>query len=109
MAKYFIALLLLISLKTAAQKSGEREAQKNAVQYTYTIIPAESGTYGYDIYANKKLLIHQPSIPGMPGNKGFLTKSKAITTAKFAIKKLQQGIVPPTITKEELQKLKVIP
>lgn len=109
MAKYFIALLLLVSIKTAAQKSSEEKEQKNAVQYTYTIISAESGTYGYDIYANKKLLIHQSLIPGMPGNKGFATKSKAITTAKFAIKKLQQGIMPPTITKEELQKLKVIP
>ncbi|MFI5152841.1 MAG: DUF4907 domain-containing protein, partial [Chitinophagales bacterium] len=44
---------------------------------TYQIFPAAGNSFGYDIFKNKKLLIHQPTIPGLPGNKGFIRKIDA--------------------------------
>ena len=72
---------------------------------TYRIIPAEGNTYGYEILVKNKLLIHQPNIPGMPGNKGFQRKTDAEKTAKLVIKKIQKGMMPPTIEKKELDSL----
>ncbi|KAA9037212.1 DUF4907 domain-containing protein [Ginsengibacter hankyongi] len=74
---------------------------------TYRIIPSEGNTYGYDISINNKLLIHQPNIPGMSGNKGFEKKSDAEKVARLVIKKLQQGMMPPTVEKKELDSLKI--
>jgi hypothetical protein len=73
--------------------------------YTYRIIPSEGNTYGYDISINNKLLIHQPNIPGMEGNKGFEKKSDAEKVARLVIKKIQKGIMPPTVEKKELDSL----
>ena len=74
---------------------------------TYRIIPSEGNTYGYDISINDKLLIHQPNIPGMGGNKGFAKKSDAEKVAILVIKKLQEGMMPPTVEKKELDSLKI--
>jgi len=74
---------------------------------TYRIIPSEGHTYGYDISINNKLLIHQPNIPGMEGNKGFEKKSDAEKVARLVIKKIQKGIMPPTVEKKELDSLRI--
>ena len=91
-------------------------AQKTAIStdtvvqnFTYKIIEASGNTFGYDVFANGKLLIHQATIPGMPGNNAFVTKKDASKVAGLVMEKLQKGMMPPTVTKEELQKLKVIP
>lgn len=107
MTKYFIVLLLLFGLESIAQKDSIQRKPKE-INYTYAIITPDSTTYGYDIYADKKLLIHQPSIPGMPGNKGFESRKDAVLVAKLVMEKMQKGIMPPTITKDELEKLKVL-
>jgi hypothetical protein len=73
---------------------------------TYKIINSANQTYGYDILSDGKLLIHQPSIPGMPGNKGFKSKQSSEKVAQLVISKVKKGEMPPTVTKEELQKLK---
>ena len=78
------------------------------VSYTYTLIPAENKTWCYDIYMDKKLFIHQPSIPGLPGNEGFKTKADAEKIAKLVIDKIKKGEMPPSITIEEMKKLKVL-
>jgi hypothetical protein len=75
---------------------------------TYKIINSANKTYGYDILADGKLLIHQSSVPGMPGNNGFESAQASEKVAKLVIKKIHNGEMPPTITIEEMKKLKVI-
>lgn len=75
---------------------------------THTIISSPGGGFGYDIYSDKKLLIHQPHVPGMPGNAGFKTKADSEKVAAAIINKIKNGVMPPTITQEELKKLGVI-
>jgi hypothetical protein len=37
------------------------------------------------------MVIHQPSIPAMPGNEGFKTEAVAIKVAQLIIKKIKKG------------------
>ena len=74
---------------------------------TYKIIPAASKTWCYDIYSNGKKLIHQPSKPGVSGNKGFKTKKMAELVARKIIDKIRKGEMPPSMSQEELDQLGV--
>jgi hypothetical protein len=78
------------------------------VALSYKIISAANDTWGYDIFSSNKLTIHQPTIPGRPGNEGFKTKEAAQKVAELVIEKMKKGVMPPTVTEEELKKLKAI-
>ena len=81
-------------------------AYKNST-ITYNIIPSSNNTYGYDILVDGRLMVHQASIPAMPGNEGFKTKEDAGKVAELVISKIKKGEMPPTVSVEELQKLGV--
>ena len=68
---------------------------------------AEKG-WGYRILSNGKPYINQPHIPSIPGKNGFESEEKAKITATFVIEKLKKGIMPPSVTKEELDSLQVL-
>ena len=72
---------------------------------TYKIINAPEQTYCYDVYTDDRLMIHQTSAPGLPGNKGFRTKADAEKVAKLVINKIKNGELPPTVSVEEMKKL----
>ena len=77
-------------------------------QLTYKIIPAANNTFCYDVLASGKILIHQPSKPGLPGNEGFKTKAAAEKVATLIITKIKKGEMPPSVTTDELKKLNVL-
>ncbi|MEO6330893.1 MAG: DUF4907 domain-containing protein [Ginsengibacter sp.] len=77
-------------------------------KFTYKIIDAPNKTFGYDIYADDRMMIHQPSIPGVPGNEGFKSKADAVKVGQLVIGKIKKGEMPPTVTIEEMKKLKVV-
>ena len=77
-------------------------------KFTYKIIPAANNTFGYDVYADGKILVHQPSKPGLPGNEGFKTKDAAEKVATLIITKIKKGEIPPSVTLNELKKLNVL-
>jgi hypothetical protein len=68
---------------------------------TYKIIDAPKHTYGYDVFADGRLMIHQTSIPALPGNEGFKTKEDATKVALLAIDKIRKG--------EKTQRDQIIP
>ncbi len=76
--------------------------------YTHKVIPAAGNTFGYEIWQSGRPMIKQTTIPGMSGNKGFATSSDAAKVAELMIRKLKRGEIPPSVTPEELKKLKVI-
>lgn len=76
--------------------------------YTFEVFETANSGWGYKIFENGTLLINQPHIPAIAGNKGFSSKEKAEITVKFAILKMEQGLVPPTISPEELDSLGVL-
>jgi hypothetical protein len=64
--------------------------------------------WGYDIYQQDVLKIHQPHIPVIQGLKGFENANDAALVAKKVLEKLDAGMMPPTLTEQELIQLGVI-
>ena len=112
------ALVLAIAFfseisKISAQDTAKGTSMPTAEQLakanlTYQVIATEGGGYGYDVYADGKRLIHQPTIPGQPGTSGFKRKSDSEKVAKLVVRKLKNREIPPAVTEEELRALKVI-
>jgi hypothetical protein len=98
---------LCITFNLSAQKMPVQQTHKKA-KLTFTIIKAPNNTFGYNIFQNGTLLIHQPAIPALPGNNGFASKMKAIKVAKLVISKIMNGEMPPTVTEAEMKKLDAI-
>ena|SRR5258706_8396025 len=75
---------------------------------TYKIINAPNATFCYDVFADGKLMIHQTSVPALPGSEGFKTKADAGKVARLVMDKIKKGEMPPTVSIDEMKKLKVI-
>ncbi len=85
--------------------------QKNPyanAEITIKILPSTNRTFGYDILLYGRPLVHQPTIPGLPGNEGFTTKERAQTVAEFVVKKIRNNEMPPTVTIEDLNNMGVL-
>ena len=95
------------ALSFTSSKSHVKEKQKN-VKYNYVIILSVENTWGYDIYIEKQVIIHQPNLPGLPGNMGFKSKTDAKKVAKLVIEKIRKGEMPPSVSVAELKELKVL-
>lgn len=93
--------------KETPQQKGKNNPYANA-KISTKIIPSINKTFGYDILLNGKPLVHQPSIPAMPGNNGFSSKKKAQKVADFVVKKIRNNEMPPTVTIEDLNKMGVL-
>lgn len=74
---------------------------------SYKLVEKEDKSWGYQIYRDEKLILDQPHIPGISGKKGFINSTEAAVVAKKVISKMKKGIFPPTITEEDLQKMKI--
>jgi hypothetical protein len=110
----FTALLACSNTNTniPAAKTTAATPQENpkpeVEKFTFRIIPAAENTFGYEILDQGKILVQQKTIPAMPGNKGFQTEDDAKKCADFVISKLNQNIMPPSVTPEELDSLGII-
>lgn len=78
----------------------------SVVVYENTAADQATG-FGYDLLNTGKIMIHQPHIPAISGNKGFASKRDAEATGKLMLMKIQKGIMPPTISIEELDSLRI--
>ena len=105
-------LLIFAGLPGIATSADETVKQKDNpyanAEITIKIIPSANNTFGYEILLYGKPLVHQPSIPGLPGNDGFTTKEKAQKVAELVLKKIRNNEMPPTVTIEELNNLAVL-
>lgn len=89
-----------------AGNTGEREI-------TYRVFENDSlqnsvSGWGYEVLMDNRPYIHQEHIPSIPGNMGFATKEDAEKTAQLVIKKIEKGIMPPSITPQELDSLGIV-
>jgi hypothetical protein len=92
---------------TGKAKKAEKNPYKDA-NLSYKIIDSENGTFGYQVYLEGHLFIHQPSVPGLPGNEGFKSREKTALVAELVIKKIRRNEMPPSVTMEELDALKAL-
>ena len=79
---FMVVCLPGTSLSADEATDQEINQQKNRyvnAEITIKIIPSANNTFGYDILLYGRPLVHQPTIPGLPGNEGFTTKKRAQT------------------------------
>jgi hypothetical protein len=93
--------------ENSAAQFPEASTYANA-DLSYNIIDAPNNTFCYDVYAGGRLMIHQTSVPGLPGNEGFKTKDDAVKVTEMVMYKIRKGEMPPTVTSEEMKQLGVI-
>ena len=60
--------------------------------------------WGYDILANGKVFIHQPTVPAIQGQHTFRTKEGALAVGQKVVDRIMQGQMP-MVTTEEVQHL----
>ena len=116
----FLAILLMlfiVAYLTGTSLSADEAAGKEVKQkenpyanaeITIKIISSANNTFGYDILLYGRPLVHQPNMPGLPGNEGFTTKERAQTVAEFVVKKIRNNEMPPTVTIEDLNKMGIL-
>lgn len=66
-----------------------------------------AGGFGYDLMSDGKSMIHQPHIPAVPGLKGFASKEDAGKAGNLMKMKIEKGIMPPTVSIDELDSMKI--
>ncbi len=69
----------------------------------------KKGGWGYDIYIDTQRYIHQPHIPAVAGYIRFKSKADAKKAGQLVKQKIKQGILPPSVTPQELDSLGVLP
>lgn len=80
-------------------------AQKQ--RFKTRFITGANHSCGYQVLADGRVLIHQPTIPGHPGTDGFKTRKEARRVAALVVHKLQHHQMPPSVSSAELDSLKV--
>jgi hypothetical protein len=114
--KHALIFLLLFIITSSIQAQTTPAAQPTmpsgqslkSANITYKLLPAAGKTFGYDIYVNGTLTIHQPTVPGVSGNEGFKSQAAATRIAEMVITKMKEGKMPPTVTPEEMKKMKAL-
>ena len=86
----------------------EQENPYAKAELTTRIIPSANNSFGYDILLDRKLLVHQPNILGLPGIEGFATQERAQTVADFVVRKIRNNEMPPMLSMEDLNAMGVL-
>lgn len=105
-----IFLVVGLSFYIFSCGSSEKNVPENNSTSSYTIetYSNPSRGWGYRILKEDQPFIDQPHIPAVQGNNGFDTEEKAERAAELVIHKLEQGIMPPTLTVQELDSINVL-
>jgi hypothetical protein len=103
-----VGILGIVAASPAPGKGQTVPAPKADAKLTYKIIEAFDGSFGYDVFTDERLTIHQPSIPALPGNEGFKSKEAATKVALLVIDKIKKGEMPPTISIDEMKTVNAI-
>ena len=64
--------------------------------------------WGYNIFTDGKIYIHQDIVPAIPTNRGFRTKEDALAVGKKVYDRLVAGQMP-MVTAKEVQEMGIIP
>jgi hypothetical protein len=83
-------------------------SSENMDMKTFEVKDSTSGKslgWGYDIYIDNRKAIHQPILPGVPGNNSFKTEEQAKKTGLFVLDKMKKAGTLVAVSSEDLDKL----
>lgn len=72
---------------------------------TDTIPGGVANGWGYNLYLNGKLTIHQPHIPAVPGMMPFQSEHDAGAVSELVVYKIRNNIMPPSVSIDELDSI----
>ena len=78
---------------------------------TFEVKDATTGRskgWGYDIYIDGHKTIHQPILPGIPGNSSFSSEEKAKITGNYVLNRMMKSGTFVPVSEKELDSLGVI-
>ena len=107
MHKLFIVITCMLLAACSAdesadtQHSAKHRVTTQHVQYECKTIRVEGG-WGYEIYADENVYVRQEHIPAISGIHPFASEEDAWKVGDMAIQKIVQGVVPPTVSIEEM-------
>ncbi len=106
---YILFLIAMASFGCISKKSNEDNKSGQLLLNNITIQTFANdsvlGGFGYDLLVDGKIMVHQPNIPAVMGNRGFVTEADAQKTAALVKHKLQNNIMPPSVTIQELDSI----
>jgi hypothetical protein len=94
-------------LVRSSHKLPQQDILNSNVKVTYKIINSIDNTFGYNIFIDDKIFIHQPVIPATIGNQGFKSEQDAKKVAELVIYKIAHGEMPPRVSTEEIKTLSI--
>jgi hypothetical protein len=110
----FLSLIFFLFTTLRAQQPAPHAKSKTykklsgPPEFGYYVFMSPDQTYGYDILDNRgNVVIHQPNMPAIQGNRGFARKADAVKVAALVINKMQHNIMLPTISIQELNSLQI--
>lgn len=95
-----------LSLNPDIPDSAVIKKPENSSSFHLEVYKSDGG-WGYKIFKEGKLLIDQPHIPAINGLKTFSTEKDAEKSGSLMMNKLEKNIMPPSISKRELDSLRI--
>lgn len=84
----------------------EKEVVKEGLSLKIT--NSQPTGFGFEILQGTSMLIIQPHIPAIQGIKGFETEEQAAVIGNYMIYKINNGIMPPSISVQDLDSLEIV-
>jgi hypothetical protein len=103
--KQFLSVLTLFSLLLFILPACHQNQEESL--YSIEVFQNTDGGWGYDILKEEKKMIHQPHIPAVSGIQYFASEEEAQKVAGCMIEKLENNIMPPTVSLKELEELNI--
>lgn len=105
--KILISALLVTALIVAGIYTRNYYRQHEMLKVEVNPFKINNG-WGYNITVDKKIYIHQESIPALSGNQVFASKEDAEKTGNLVVKKMIAGKLP-SLTLQEVMGLGINP
>jgi hypothetical protein len=108
-SRQWIITGLIILAGAALFYKGYRDRQWKKDHVLIELKPFQTAKgWGYNIYTDGKVYIHQDIIPALPTNRGFRTKEDALAVGTKVYERLKSGQVP-MVTAKEVQDMGITP
>lgn len=94
--------VLFISCNFSRRHEDRNNVQSDSIQIK--IFEINDG-YGYEIFLHQEKVVYQPTVPVIEGNTNFPNQEFARETALLVSSKIRAGVIPPSISSEEMEVL----
>jgi hypothetical protein len=101
--KYWVYAFFLFAVALFAFKRLQTQPQKKAAQVKATLKTFHTAIgWGYDVYRNNSLFIHQEYMPAVEGRKGFASEEEAKRIGELILGKMKNTDFP-VVTLDEIK------